>query len=98
MDPTSNGLALTGQTPLKVTNNIPGSNGLSQNKEMDFNITVSMPANFTCIGGKAWPSFHGLTTTITRHLEIDSPLLTGSTGNICTVRCRNNAQAGPFGK
>jgi hypothetical protein len=22
---------------------------------------------------------------------------TGSTGNICTVRCRNNAQAGPFG-
>ncbi|KAK4234009.1 hypothetical protein C8A03DRAFT_19017 [Achaetomium macrosporum] len=56
---------------LSVTNNIPGANGLSQAKAQDFNITVTMPQNFTCIGG--------------------------STGNICTVRCRNNAQAGPFG-
>jgi hypothetical protein len=56
---------------LTVTNNIPGANGLSQAQAQDFNITVTMPNNFKCVGG--------------------------STGNVCTVRCRNNAQAGPFG-
>ncbi|KAK5662647.1 hypothetical protein OQA88_8562 [Cercophora sp. LCS_1] len=56
---------------LTVTNNIPGSNGLSQAKAQDFNITVAMPTTMKCTGG--------------------------STGDICTVRCRNNAVAGPFG-
>lgn len=53
MDPTSNGLALTGQIPLTITSdNIPGTNGLSQEKERDFNITVQMPADMKCIGGE----------------------------------------------
>ncbi|KAF2826586.1 hypothetical protein CC86DRAFT_455322 [Ophiobolus disseminans] len=69
LDETSN--AVTTFTPLKVSNNIPGSFGLSQAKEQDFTINVQMPENFNCIGA--------------------------STGNICTVRCRNNAVAGPFG-
>jgi hypothetical protein len=69
MDETSN--AVTTFTPLKVTNNVPGSLGLSQAKEQDFEINVQMPDKFNCIGA--------------------------STGNICTVRCRNTAVAGPFG-
>ena len=69
MDETSN--AVTTFTPLKVSNNIPGSFGLSQVKEKDIVINVQMPDNFYCLGA--------------------------STGNICTVRCRNNAIAGPFG-
>ncbi|KAF2646901.1 hypothetical protein P280DRAFT_465047 [Massarina eburnea CBS 473.64] len=56
---------------LKVTNNVPGANGLSQNKEQQFTINVQMPKDMNCIGA--------------------------STGDICTVRCRNNALAGPFG-
>ncbi|KAL3590465.1 hypothetical protein FPOAC2_12657 [Fusarium poae] len=56
---------------LTVTNNVPGSNGLSQAKTQAFNITVKMPDDLNCFGA--------------------------STGNICTVRCRNNALAGPFG-
>ncbi|EGO55338.1 hypothetical protein NEUTE1DRAFT_66885 [Neurospora tetrasperma FGSC 2508] len=56
---------------LTVTNNVPGANGISQNKIQEFNFTVTMPDNFQCTGA--------------------------STGNICTVRCRNNAVAGPFG-
>lgn len=69
LDETSN--AATKFTPLKVANNVPGANGLSQAKEQDFTISVAMPDNFNCIGA--------------------------STGNICTVRCRNTAVAGPFG-
>jgi hypothetical protein len=69
MDETSN--AVTTFTPLKVSNNVPGSFGLSQEKEKDFVINVQMPNNFNCLGA--------------------------STGNICTVRCRNTAIAGPFG-
>ena len=69
MDETSN--AVTTFTPLKVTNNVPGTFGLSQEKEKEFTINVQMPENFNCIGA--------------------------STGNICTIRCRNNAVAGPFG-
>ncbi|KAF2845144.1 hypothetical protein T440DRAFT_283230 [Plenodomus tracheiphilus IPT5] len=69
MDETSN--AVTTFTPLKVSNNIPGSFGLSQEKEKDFTINVQMPKKFNCLGA--------------------------STGNICTVRCRNTAIAGPFG-
>jgi hypothetical protein len=69
MDETSN--AQTTLTPLKVTNNVPGALGLSQEKEKDFQINVQMPDKFNCIGA--------------------------STGNICTVRCRNSAVAGPFG-
>ncbi|KAK4231922.1 hypothetical protein QBC38DRAFT_464894 [Podospora fimiseda] len=57
--------------PLPVKNNIPGINGLSQAKEQDFNITVTLPSDLKCVGA--------------------------STGNVCTIRCRNNAQAGPFG-
>ncbi|PHH62188.1 hypothetical protein CDD81_7382 [Ophiocordyceps australis] len=56
---------------LTVTNNVPGSNGLSQAKAQAFTISVKMPDQFTCTGA--------------------------STGDICTVRCRNNALAGPFG-
>ncbi|KXX82389.1 hypothetical protein MMYC01_201353 [Madurella mycetomatis] len=56
---------------LTVSNNITGSNGLSQSRPQDFNITVTMSDNLKCIGG--------------------------STGNVCTVRCRNTALAGPFG-
>jgi hypothetical protein len=69
MDETSN--AVTTFTPLKVSNNVPGTFGLSQAKEKEFTINVQMPDKFNCIGA--------------------------STGNICTVRCRNNAVAGPFG-
>jgi hypothetical protein len=69
LDETSN--AATKFTKLKVANNVPGANGLSQAKEQDFTISVAMPDNFNCIGA--------------------------STGNICTVRCRNTAVAGPFG-
>ncbi|KAF1847859.1 uncharacterized protein K460DRAFT_64757 [Cucurbitaria berberidis CBS 394.84] len=69
MDETSN--AVTTFRPLKVSNNVPGTNGLSQAKEKEFTINVQMPDDFNCIGA--------------------------STGNICTVRCRNNAVAGPFG-
>ncbi|KAJ9626195.1 hypothetical protein H2203_003827 [Taxawa tesnikishii (nom. ined.)] len=57
--------------PLKVSNNVPGVNGLSQAKEQDFTIKVQLPDNMNCFGA--------------------------STGDICTVRCRNNALAGPFG-
>lgn len=71
MDPTGNTLGATGQIPLVVTNNVPGANGFSQAKTVDFNITVTMPTDLKCTGG--------------------------STGDICTVRCRNNALAGPFG-
>jgi hypothetical protein len=35
-----------------VTNNVPGSNGLSQVKEQAFNITVKMPDDLNCFGGK----------------------------------------------
>lgn len=69
LDETSN--AATNFVPLKVANNVPGANGLSQAKEQEFTINVAMPDNFNCIGA--------------------------STGNICTVRCRNTAVAGPFG-
>jgi hypothetical protein len=53
MDPTGNSLGVTGQTPLQVENNVPGVNGFSQAKFQDFNITVTMPTNFTCTGGKS---------------------------------------------
>lgn len=69
LDETSN--AATKFTKLKVANNVPGANGLSQAKEQDFTINVAMPDKLNCIGA--------------------------STGNICTVRCRNTAVAGPFG-
>ena len=69
LDETSNSGVISQN--LTVTNNIPGVNGLSQAKEQDFNITITMPDNLSCSGA--------------------------STGNICTVRCRNNAVAGPFG-
>ncbi|KAL1644647.1 hypothetical protein SLS61_008698 [Didymella pomorum] len=69
LDETSN--AATKFTKLKVANNVPGANGLSQAKEQDFTISVAMPDKLNCIGA--------------------------STGNICTVRCRNTAVAGPFG-
>ncbi|KAJ9156419.1 gegh 16 protein [Pleurostoma richardsiae] len=61
----------TDSEDLTVTNNVPGSNGLSQAKASEFNVTVQMPASFNCTGG--------------------------STENVCIVRCRNNALAGPFG-
>jgi hypothetical protein len=73
---------------LTVTNNIPGVNGLSQAKTQDFNITVAMPSNLACTGG------------IFKHHLLQYHVLTcslASTGNVCTVRCRNNAVAGPFG-
>jgi len=69
LDQTSNSGVLSRN--LTVTNNVPGSNGLSQASTEDFTMSVAMPDDVNCVGG--------------------------STGNICTVRCRNNAQAGPFG-
>ncbi|KAK1776632.1 hypothetical protein QBC45DRAFT_211281 [Copromyces sp. CBS 386.78] len=69
LDETSNS-GLISQN-LTVTNNVPGANGISQNKIQEFNFTVTMPDNFKCTGA--------------------------STGDVCTVRCRNNAVAGPFG-
>lgn len=69
LDETSNSGVISQN--LTVTNNVAGVNGLSQAKEQDFNITITMPDNLACTGA--------------------------STGNICTVRCRNNAVAGPFG-
>lgn len=52
MDPTGNSLGATGQTPLEVTNNVPGANGFSQAKTVDFNMTVKMPADMNCTGGE----------------------------------------------
>jgi hypothetical protein len=68
-DDTSNSKAQ--YVPLKVGNNIPGKNGLSDAKAQDFTISVQMPNNLKCTGA--------------------------SSGDICTVRCRNTALAGPFG-
>lgn len=48
--------------------NIPGTNGLSQEKERDFNLTVQMPADLKCIGGElpkqALKYFQSLLTAI----------------------------------
>ncbi|GAD95364.1 hypothetical protein SNOG_11034 [Paecilomyces variotii No. 5] len=71
LDPTSNSLATNEFIPLQVSNNVPGTNGLSQAKFQNFTINVQLPKDLNCTGA--------------------------STGNICTVRCRNNALAGPFG-
>ncbi|KKY25052.1 putative gas1-like protein [Phaeomoniella chlamydospora] len=70
LDETSN-TGVFSHTNLAITNNVPGTNGLSQAKEQDFNMQVSLPSNMNCTGA--------------------------STGNVCTLRCRNNALAGPFG-
>ncbi|KAH7310706.1 hypothetical protein B0I35DRAFT_482002 [Stachybotrys elegans] len=49
------------------------------------------------------PGINGLSQTVTQDFNITAKLpddvrcTGGSTGNICTVRCRNNAIAGPFG-
>ncbi|CAI6305938.1 unnamed protein product [Periconia digitata] len=69
LDETSN--AATNFVKLQVANNVPGANGLSDAKEQNFTVQVTMPDDFNCIGA--------------------------STGDICTVRCRNTAVAGPFG-
>lgn len=58
MDPTGNSLGATGQTPLTVTNNVPGANGFSQAKTQDFNMTVTLPDTMTCTGGKFFFFFH----------------------------------------
>lgn len=50
---------------LSVSDNVPGTNGLSQAKAQQFQIKITMPQDINCIGA--------------------------STGNVCTVRCRNNA-------
>ncbi|KAF1962550.1 hypothetical protein CC80DRAFT_162731 [Byssothecium circinans] len=50
LDQTSNA-GPGGNIPLKVTNNIPGENGISQAKEQDFTINVELPQNLNCIGG-----------------------------------------------
>ena len=51
LDETSNANVISHN--LTVTNNVPGSNGLSQAKEQDFNITVTLPTDMNCIGGKS---------------------------------------------
>jgi hypothetical protein len=91
LDVTSNSNGVSGQIPLEVQNNVPGSNGFSQAKAQDFNITVKMPADFTCTGG--------MSSTLTARLCLAYILIyfVASTGDVCTVRCRNNAVAGPFG-
>lgn len=52
LDPTGNTLGATGQTALEVSNNVPGTNGFSQAKTQDFNITVTMPSQLNCTGGE----------------------------------------------
>ncbi|OAR03131.1 hypothetical protein LLEC1_05510 [Akanthomyces lecanii] len=69
---------------LTVLDNVPGSNGLSQAKAQAFDIRVQLPNDLHCTGG-----FDEI-KKIANHIK-------GSTGNICTIRCRNNAVAGPFG-
>jgi hypothetical protein len=60
LDQTSN--AATNFVKLKVANNVPGSNGLSQAKEQDFTINVQMPDDFNCIGGMSLPNAHTTTS------------------------------------
>lgn len=50
-DPTGGTLNATGQTPLEVTNNVPGANGFSEAKTIDFNMTITFPPGLICIGG-----------------------------------------------
>ena len=38
---------------LTVTNNVPGANGFSQAKTQDFDVTVALPDNLACTGGKS---------------------------------------------
>ncbi|KAK0725281.1 hypothetical protein B0H67DRAFT_658681, partial [Lasiosphaeris hirsuta] len=59
----------------------------------DFNVTVTMPVNLQCTGG-VYPL---LPPPPPPFQEVANPSAV-STGNICTVRCRNNAVAGPFGR
>lgn len=85
---------------LEMITNVPGANGISQAMAVTHNITVKMPANFTCTGGKflvPWCErdcdlYHA---PHLMHADLLRPA--ASTGNICTVRCRNSAIAGPFG-
>lgn len=53
-----------------------------------------MPADLNCTGGKINLSNRTINAYPRR---IIAKSRTASTGNICTVRCRNNALAGPFG-
>ncbi|KLU88678.1 MAS3 protein [Magnaporthiopsis poae ATCC 64411] len=62
-------------TPITITQDVPGANGLSQAKTAQFQMKAVMPDNLSCTGGPG-----GL-----------------ADGGICIVRCRNAAQAGPFG-
>lgn len=69
MDPTGNSLGATGQIPLEVTNNVPGANGFSQAKTVDFNMTVKMPADMNCTGGELPRYIHHLSSEPSEHMN-----------------------------
>lgn len=79
MDLTSNADGVSGQTNLTVTEkDSTGTNG-------NITLTVAMPADMVCIGGKRSTPFHVLSKTNSS---------SASTGNVCTVRCVNSKSFG----
>jgi hypothetical protein len=79
------------RTNLPIKNNVPGKNGLSQAKEQNFNMQVSLPKDLNCTGASAGNICMPIllaALTASLHLLISCP---------GTLRCRNNALAGPFG-
>jgi hypothetical protein len=82
LDLTSNANGVSGQTPLTVTQD-NASSGTG-----DVAIKVAMPADLACTGGR----FH-IHTCLSRYtiLTLENK---ASTGNVCTVRCKNAANFG----
>lgn len=80
MDPTGNSIGATGQTNLTTTESKPDKNG-------DITLKVAMPKDLACIGCEyiPVPTFPDLITDKS-HLA--------STGDVCTVRCRNANEFG----
>lgn len=75
LDVTSNAGSVTGQIPLTVTDAGTGKNGMEE-------VSVIMPKDMACIGGKSPLNLAYL-------VPPTNTTLSGSTGNICTVRCTN---------
>jgi Protein of unknown function (DUF3129). len=51
--------------PLNVSNNVPGTNGLSQAKFENFTINVQLPEDLNCTGGEMNRTI-GLSTPVPR--------------------------------
>jgi hypothetical protein len=60
---------------------------------MSHNLTVT--TNISGANGLSQAAAQELNMTV--RMPDSFKCVGGSTGNVCTVRCRNNAQAGPFG-